>query len=76
MTEEERERVLMRLAGQVRARKQIAHAEADRFRIVAEGRDIRGTIDELLLVTNDARAEAFNEILKLIEEERRKADGN
>jgi len=60
------------LAERVRARKQVARAEADRLRILANDRDIRGTVTEDLLVTNDARAEAFNEVLKIIEEERKK----
>lgn len=67
-----RNQILMRLAERVRARKQIARAEADRLRVLSERRDIRGTTEELLLVTNDARAEAFNEVLQIIEEERKK----
>ncbi len=67
-----RKQVLMRLAEKVRVRKKAARAKADDIRILTEGKDIRGTTRELLLVMNEAAAEAFNEVLQLIEEERKK----
>lgn len=69
-----RESLLTRIAVRVRARKQVALAEVDKIRIIWDsGRDIRGSTSELLLATNSARAEAFNDVLLIIEDERKRA---
>ena len=61
-----REAVLMRLAEQVRVRRDAARAASDKIR-----REL--IIQHELLLMSDGRTEAFDEVLKLIEQERQKA---
>ena len=67
-----REKILMRLAEQVRVRRDAARSVSDTIRRETGTRDIRGTLKELLLSMNDGRSEAFDEVLKLIEQELKK----